>query len=97
MMNHLIGILIQAKDFLCKITGSKRQGGRSYKIFSTYHSERRDTSSYIPPTLIRTTGTYQPKRKNVIIISKYELWVNSYHLESRVGVETIELNFFGAI
>ena len=31
----------------------------------------------------------------MIIISKYELWVNSYHLESRVGVETIELNFLG--
>ena len=57
----------QAKDLLCKITSSTSLGSKNNEMFSIYHSARRVKSSYIPPTLIKTSGTYQPKGKNVII------------------------------
>ena len=33
--------------------------------------------------------------KYLLYLIYYEIWGNSYHLESRVGVETIKLNFLG--
>ena len=50
-------------EILCKITSSTRLGGKNNEIFSIYHSARRVKLSYIPPTLIKTSGIYQPKGK----------------------------------
>ena len=35
------------------------------------------------------------KCEYLLYLIYYELWGNSYHLESRVGDETIKLNFWG--
>ena len=55
------------KIFCAKITSSTRLGSENYEIISTYHSGGRNKSSYIPPTLIKINGTYQPKGKKVNI------------------------------